>query len=427
MPVGALWYALYNLLLHLGALCCLPYWLLVRFVRGRYRGQFRERMGLLSAATLAPFEGGRRAVWIHAASAGETVSASVLVRRLRAALPRNPLLFTVTSRYGLEMAQRQLAGEVDAVTFSPLDLPIFCRRFLNRFRPMLYVMVETDLWPNLVRMLRRRGVPVAVASGHAGPRSFPRPFWRAVLGQVDLFLMQTAGDAANLVGRGAPVGRVKVLGNLKFDGSGQRLDPADLPGLRARLGLPSGVPLLVAGSTLAEDEGPLLDALVAIRSKGIPLHAVVAPRRQERVEPLVQGAEARALRAVRRTEGGSGDLLVLDTMGELATAYNLADVAYVGGGLTPAVGLHNLLEPLACGVPVLFGPHHGKAARIASEFLRLGAGIEIDGPSALAGALESLLANEELRGRLAAAGENLLALHRGAADRCAREILGLLP
>ncbi len=429
MPEGALlrsWYALYNLLLHLGALLLLPYWLFVRFARGRYRGQFRERMGIFSPDTLAPFQG-RRAVWIHAASAGETVSASGLVRLLRAALPGHPFLFTVTSRYGLEMAKRQLAGQVDAITFSPLDLPLFCRRFDNRIHPMLYVMVETDLWPNLVRLLRRRGVPSAVASGHAGPRSFPRSFWAAVLSRVDLFLMQTASDAANLGGRGAPAGRIKVCGNLKFDGSGVRLPEEEIPALRARLGLAPGSPLLVAGSTLAEDEAPLLEAITALRSRGIGLHAVIAPRRQERAEALVAGAAARGLKAVRRTQGGSGDLLVLDTMGELASAYNLASVAYVGGGLTPEVGLHNLLEPLVCGVPVVFGPHHGKAARIAAEFLRLGAGVQIDGPGGLAPALESLLADEGHRNRLASAGEELLALHRGAAERCAREILALLP
>jgi len=429
MPEGALlrsWYALYNLLLHLGALLLLPYWLFVRFARGRYRGQFRERMGLFTAGTLDPF-GAKRAVWIHAASAGETVSASGLVRLLRAALPGHPFLFTVTSRYGLEMARRQLAGQVEAITFSPLDLPLFCRRFFNRVRPMLYVMVETDLWPNLVRLLRRRGVAVAVASGHAGPRSFPRSFWASVLSRVDLFLMQTAHDAANLGGRGAPPERIKVCGNLKFDGSGIRLPEEEIPALRDRFGLPSDAPLLVAGSTLAEDEGPLLAAITALRAKGLPLHAVIAPRRQERAEALVAGAAAAGLKAARRTQGGSGDLLVLDTMGELASAYNLACVAYVGGGLTPSVGLHNLLEPLVCGVPVVFGPHHGKAARIAAEFLRLGAGVEIDGPGGLAPALESLLGDAAYRRRLAAAGEELLTLHRGAAQRCAREIMALLP
>ncbi|MGH7162411.1 MAG: 3-deoxy-D-manno-octulosonic acid transferase, partial [Planctomycetota bacterium] len=143
----ALWYALYNVLVHLGALLCLPFWLFARFLRGRYRGQFRERMGILPRAALARF-GERPAVWVHAASAGETVSAGPLVRRLREAFPDAPFLLTVTSRYGKEMAERSLGGAVDAVLFSPLDLPWFVRRFLERVNPLLYVMVETDLWPN---------------------------------------------------------------------------------------------------------------------------------------------------------------------------------------------------------------------------------------------------------------------------------------
>lgn len=297
--IPPIWYAIYNIALHLGALLCLPFWLAARVFRGRYRGQFKERMGILPAEMLARFDGSG-AVWIHAASAGETAAAAPLVLRLRDLLPRRPFLFTVTSRYGKEMAVRRLGGVVDAIAFSPLDLPLFCRRFLRRIRPSLYVMVETDLWPNLVLIAKRRGAKVAVASGHAGPRTFPRPFWRRVLRDVDLLLMQSEPDARHIVARGAPPGRVHVSGNLKFDGAA-RMDAAALPAWRKELGLPQAARVLVAGSTLLEDEALVLDAVRDLRAEGIELVAIVAPRRQERVLPLLEACSARGLPAARRT------------------------------------------------------------------------------------------------------------------------------
>jgi 3-deoxy-D-manno-octulosonic-acid transferase len=418
-----LWYASYNLLLHAGVLACLPFWLVVRFVRGRYRGQFRERMGILDPAVRTRF-GGKPALWVHAASAGETASAAPLLRALKERWPGHPVLFTVTSRYGKEMAERRLEGVADAVCFSPLDLPFFCRRYLDAVRPFVYVMVETDIWPNLLRKAQKRRVPCFLASGYASARSFPRSFWRAVFTHIDLFCMQTDVDARNIVARGAPADRVVVGGNLKFDGSGRALPASELPGLREDFGIEEGPPVFVAGSTLVEDEGPVLDAIAALRGEGLDLRAIVAPRRQDRVPEVMRGLAERGLDATLRTDGGRAPVLVLDTMGELAITYNLASVAYIGGGFTPDVGLHNLIEPLVCGVPVLFGPHRGKAARVAHEVLRLGAGVELAGGPALLEALRRVLTDEEAARRVAAAGEEVLKLNQGAAGRQADRIHG---
>jgi 3-deoxy-D-manno-octulosonic-acid transferase len=351
------------------------------------------------------------------------------VRRLKGSFPDAPVLFTVTSRYGREMAGRLLGDEVDAVAFSPLDLPLFVRRFLDRFRPFLYVMVETDLWPNMVRLARRRGACVVLASGHASAKRslrWLRPFGRAALGHVDAFFMQTDEARTHLVERGAPAERVQVLGNLKFDGAGAPVAPTERPQLRRELGVPEDVPVLVAGSTLAEDEGPLLDAVRTLREEGHPLHAVVAPRRQERVEAVRRACGEHGLGCTLRTEGGSAVVLILDTMGELARSYNVADAAYVGGGWTRAVGLHNIIEPALCGVPVLFGPHHGKARAVAAEFLRRGAGVEVAGPAELLETLRRILSDPATRNRLARAGRELLEAHRGAAGRQAERIRELV-
>jgi 3-deoxy-D-manno-octulosonic-acid transferase len=365
-------------------------------------------------------------VWIHAASAGETASAAPLVTALRGHFPDHPILFTFTSRYGKEMATRRLGEVVDGICFSPLDLPLFCRRYLALIRPRLYVMVETDLWPNLVRQAKRRGAAVAIASGHAGPRSFPRPFWRAVLAHVDLLLMQSEADARNIRERGAPASRVHVMGNLKFDSSAGRLEGDAVAAWRADLGLPEKAPVFVAGSTLAEDEGPVLEAIAALRAGGLDLHAIVAPRRQERVPEVMKRCEAHGLGAVLRTAGGRAPVLVLDTMGELARSYNVASVAYVGGGLTPDVGLHNLLEPLVCGAPVLFGPHRGKARRIAEDVLRAGAGVEVGDGAALLETLRALLTDAARHRDLVERGKTMLAHHEGAARKQAERIRELV-
>ncbi|MHC4939526.1 MAG: 3-deoxy-D-manno-octulosonic acid transferase [Planctomycetota bacterium] len=420
-----LWYALYNLLLYAGVLVCLPFWLFVRFLRGRYRGQFMERMGIIDPAIRSRF-GQRPALWVHAASAGETASAVPLVAALKAQWPDRPVLFTVTSRYGKEMAERRLEGIADAVCFSPLDLPLFCRRFLDAIQPFLYVMVETDIWPNILRKAQRRNIPCALASGYASARSFPRSFWRAVFSHIDLFLMQTDVDAKNVIARGAPAGRVSVGGNMKFDGSGSPLPADDLPALREDFGIPNGRPVFVAGSTLVEDEAPVLDAIAALRADDTDLCAIVAPRRQDRVPEVMKGLAERGLEAARRTDGGAAPVLVLDTMGELAQTYNLASVAYIGGGFTPDVGLHNLIEPLVCGAPVLFGPHRGKAARVAHELLRLGAGVELSGGEALLKTIRRILTEPETAAKLAAAGARVLKLHQGAAERQAARIAELV-
>jgi len=428
MPGGAgtaFWFVLYNTLLYLGVLLCLPFWLFVRLFRGRYRGQFLERMGILSPEVRGQF-GQAKAIWVHAASAGETASAVPMLRALKASLPGHPVLFTVTSRYGKQMAERRLEGVADAVCFSPLDVPFFCRRFLNAVDPLLYVMVETDIWPNLLRIAQRRGIPCALASGYASPRSIPRSFWRAVFSKIDLLLMQTEEDERNIIARGALPERVSVGGNMKFDATAGAIPSDEVPALRADFGFREGVPVIVAGSTLAEDEAPVLDAIATLRSEGIDLHAIVAPRRQERVPEVMRGLADRDIPAALRTERGAAVVVVLDTMGELAGTYNLASASYVGGGFTADVGLHNLIEPLVCGSPVLFGPHRGKAARVASEVVRFGAGVEVADAADLLATLRRFLTDDATRDKLPKAGGELLRHHQGAAVRQAARISELV-
>lgn len=417
MTVG-FWFALYNVVLHVGVVACAPFWFAVRFFRGRYKGQFRERMGLLSDDVRGRF-GHAPAIWVHAASAGETVAAEPLVRALKKTWPDRPIFFSVTSRYGKRMAENRLTDVVDAICFSPLDLPVFCRRTIGIVQPALYVMVETDIWPNLVRLVRGTCV---LASGYASPRSFPRAFWSTVFRHIDLFSMQTDQDASNMVRRGALPERVEVGGNLKFDGSGVAKSAEEVCAIRKRFNIPEGVPVFVAGSTLAEDEAPVLDAIAALRTEGIDLHAIVAPRRQDRVPEVLHGLLGRGVPAELRTAARAAPVIVLDTMGELADTYSIASIAYVGGGLTPDVGLHNLIEPLVGGAPVLFGPHRGKAARVVREIMRTGAGVELADGSELLAKMRSVLIDDVERRRLVQAGHDLLDLHRGAAERQAQAI-----
>ncbi|MFQ5767556.1 MAG: 3-deoxy-D-manno-octulosonic acid transferase [Acidobacteriota bacterium] len=425
LPMHArLWAGLYTVLLEAGQTAVAPLGLAYRLA-GRELGNLNRRRGVLPASTLSRLNG-RRAIWVHAASAGETAAAFPLVCRLQDALPDHPVLFTVTSPYGLAMARRQMGERVAGIHYAPLDLPRYCRRLLRQVRPLLYLVVENDVWPNMVRMVKEQGGKVIVASGQAGPRTFPREFWRATFRHVDRFLMQTDGDARNIVSRGALPSRVEVMGNLKMEGRVPPLAGGERRCMEEEFGFPAGASILVAGSVQKEDEVPVLEAVARLRQEGIDLRAVVAPRRLDRVAAIEQRCVSLHLASVRRTAGGRAPVVILDSMGELARVYGLARVAYVGGGFTRPGGLHNLAEPLALGVPVLYGPFHGQVTRLAGEVLKEGAGLEIRKKAALAPALGRVLRREKLRGQMAAAAEALMAPHRGASTRYLQAILALL-
>ncbi len=386
----------------------------------RYRVGWPERLGFWGRVP-------RGGVWVHGASQGELRSATPLVEALRARGAR-PLL-TATSPAGRDVAG-ELAGR-DAARFLPLDLGPLVERCLEKAAPRGLVVLETELWPALLRAARRRGVPTLLASARLSDRAFARyrTLGRALAPFLEGFAViqaQSEEDARRFRALGAPAGRVTVGGNLKFDlPAPDASDPVVRALRRTRAG---GWRVVVGGSTHAGEEEALLAAARGEPLAGMKLGLVLAPRKLERLEE-VAGVCARAGVPVRLwgelgepLEGallrafGEGAVVVVDRYGLLGRLYGGANAAFVGGSLVP-VGGHNLLEPLNWGVPVVFGPHTENAREVAGAVLAEGAGTRVADGAGLASALGNYLTDEDARGAARSGAEALFARNRGATSR----------
>ena len=319
----------------------------------------RERLGLRAHQPPAAPCGG-----IHAVSVGEAIAAAPLVEGLRRHWPALPLVVSTVTETGARVVRQRFAG-LASHRYLPLDFPGASRRVIASIRPAFFVGMETELWPNLLRTLAARGVPAMVANGRLSDRSFRRyrlvrGAMRRVLADVSVFGMQSDEDARRVIALGATPERVVVTGNVKHEALP---DPAGAADLWRRLaGLAPRQMVWIAGSTHRGEEGAVLDAHVAARATRPDLALIIAPRHPERVGEVISLVTARGFTAVRRSElpGAVPDrattVIVLDTVGELAQLYSIADVVFVGGSLAPFGG-HNMLEPAARAKPVLFGPH----------------------------------------------------------------------
>ncbi len=400
---------------------------------GKYVGTVRERWGHLPDG-IDP--GGRPSIWIHAVSVGEVQAARTLIPGLRDRYPGHRLWLSTTTRTGRAVAAGIEA--VDGLFYFPLDLPPAVDRVLDRVRPVLFVAVDTELWPNLLRRCARRGVRTMLVNGRISDRSYPRyrlvrRWFRRVLADVDRCCAQSDESARRLVDLGAPADRVVMTGNLKFDAL-----PAPRPGPRSRddglprsLGLAPDRPVLVAASTHTGEEGPVLDAFRRLRVRVSGLALVLAPRHPERGDEVAALATGRGLTAVCRSrlpEDGAGraDVVVLDTVGELAALFPVATVVFVGGSLVP-VGGHNVIEPAAWGRPVVFGPHMENFAEVAELFIAHRAALRVSRAAELEPALAGLLADPRQRAELGTAARSLVEANRGAAARSLAEIAAVLP
>ncbi len=395
--------------------------------RGRrqpaYRRRIAERFGFLAPA---PAAGGPR-IWLHAVSVGEFEAARPLIQVLQARYPQLRLLITSTTPTGAARVH-QVLGETVEQAYAPYDLPDVVARFLARRRPELLIVMETEWWPNWLRACRRRGVPTLLANGRLSARSAARyarlgPLTRRALADFSALAMQSPADVERVQALGAPAPRCHTLGSLKFD---VRLPAqAEAEGLAWRAALGNGRPCWIAASTHPGEEEAVLAAHRALRRAHPTAALVLAPRHPERADEVVTLCTAAGLAVTRRSTLttplaaaalAEADVLVVDTLGELAMFFCVADVAFVGGSLVP-VGGHNLLEPAAAGVPVLSGPALHNFQDIAEQLTAAGALGVVDDEAALATALGSLLGDAPARGRAGEAGRACVAAGRGATER----------
>jgi 3-deoxy-D-manno-octulosonic-acid transferase len=413
-----------------------PYFLYQAIRYKKYVGSVRERLGYLPISFNLD---GEESIWIHAVSVGEALTARALAADLKRRYPRLRLYLSTTTMAGQQVAKASLRHLVDGVFYFPFDWMFTIRRTLNLVRPRLFVMMETEIWPNLLHACRKRGVKTAVINGRISARSYPRyklirPFFRRVLADVDRFCMQSEESAQRLKDLGADPGRVTVTGSLKFD-SLELPAPTAHGKPRERVlrffRLSAHRTVLVAGSTMRGEETAVLHAFAKIKATQTHAIAIIAPRQPERFGEVERLSREAGFVTIRRSElpidaEPRADVVVLDTIGELAQLYQLATAVFVGGSLADYGG-HNILEPAIFGKPIVFGPHMQNFREIAETFVANDAAIQVQTERELDAAILSLVRDPVHRARLGAAARALVEANRGAKDKTLAVLRELLP
>ncbi len=414
--------AIYNLIFLLATLISSPVLLYLAIVRGH---SLKERLGFHDKDALTSL-GDRPRVWFHAASVGEVKVLAAFLPHFKSEFPDYEILISTTTKTGKAQAKR-LIREADFFTYLPIDLYWCVKKALRSLNPQALVIVETELWPNLLVVARKLNIKVFLINGRISAKSFPRYrkfkfFFASVLSGVDTFFMQTETDQERIVGIGGPPEKVKILGNTKFDYLSLKEGLIDKDKQRYLNKLLSRWQIVVAGSTRRGEEQVVLDAFRTLKSNRKNTLLILAPRhlsRLKEVESLLKKGKWRFLRR-RQLEKVKGDnsleVILLDTMGELLTFYSLAKVAFVGGSLVP-VGGHDPLEPAAFAVPVLFGPHMENAADSRDLLLKSGGALEVKNGAELADSLVELFSNEDKRRSMGLSAQRVIEENSGTCSK----------
>ena len=425
-------YLLYSLLLGVGMLLSAPYWAFQMLRHGKYRKGFSERFGRVPSrlGTGGSTGQARPVLWVHAVSVGEVLAIGGLIEELRRRFPEHRIVVTTTTDSGQALA-RQRFGE-ENVFYFPLDFAFAILPYLRALRPQLVVIAETEFWPNFLHLAHASGASIAIVNARISDRSWPnyqRFRWalRMVLRNVQLFLAQTQHDALRLQSIGAGKGRVQTAGNLKFD---LKL-PAPLPiigTLRRSLGESATGPVLVCGSTVEGEESLLLKAFENVLVAHPRAAMILAPRHPERFTAVATLLQEMGIPFWRRSnwrdEPITGGVLLVDTIGELAALYALADVAFVGGSLVPRGG-HNIIEPAQQGVAIVVGNHTENFRDIVGLFQSRDA-LRVVGLAELPLTLMELLANDSERAALGRRAAETMKSQRGATVRTVEALEKLL-
>jgi 3-deoxy-D-manno-octulosonic-acid transferase len=404
-------YFIYTFLLTLGLVLASPYYL-VRF--RKYLPTLADRFGFLKLPQL------RRAIWVHAVSVGEVKAVENLVKRLRLQFPGKPLVVSTATPTGQQLA-REWHDDVDYTFYFPIDLPWCVRRAVERVDPEMVIVAETEIWPNFLRACRARHTRVVMINGRISDKSFSRyrlarRWLRRVFEDYTIIGMQSETDRQRVEAIGADPRKVTVLGNLKYDAVGST------GGVENALAtfLKDWNPLWIAASTMPGEEQVVLDAFDEIRKSHPTLKLLIAPRHAHRFDAVAEMIKARNQPMVRRTRIGpeyvKTSVLLLDTIGELATVFQYATVVYMGGSLV-STGGHNVLEPARHSKPIVFGPHMENFRDIARLFLESGAAIQIQSATQLAPAITHVLGNQHHASDLGRKALAIVRQNTGATER----------
>jgi len=424
----------YNLALLVALVAGSPWWLFRMATTQKYREGLLERLGRVPSRLKQPPAGSdreRTVLWVHAVSVGAVLAVSRLIKTLDEQLPDSRIIVSTTTRTGQALARERFGA--NRVFYCPLDLPWAVRAYLDALRPRLLILAETEFWPNLLGGCFRRNIPVVVVNARISDRSWPRyrwlrGLWRPFLSRLSRVLAQSQTDADRLKAIGCLPERVSVAGNLKFDVRAAQ----EAEATKQLKTLSRGLRLIVAGSTLDGEEAALLEAWPRLLDADRQLAMLLAPRHPERFDAVAALLDKSGVQWIRRSGWRShpaeplnpGQIVLLDTIGELASFYSLASVAFIGGSLIPAGG-HNPLEPAQFGVPIVMGPHYANFRAITEDLIAHNA-ICITEKEKLAQVLLDLLCDRTEAKSMGERSRQVFDQQAGATGRCVAAIKELL-
>ncbi len=446
-------YFFYSIFLSIACVALLPYFLYQAFSNQKYFSNFSERLGKLPKLFL---DVSRPTIWIHAVSVGETIAAHSLVKSLRERFPAHRLVFSTTTATGQAVARSRIS-EADAFCYFPFDWKFAIRKSLRMIRPSAVILMESELWPNFLDECKKQKIPVIVANGRVSDRSFKRSmklsFWfRRMTANVAKFLMQSDADAQRILSLGAKPENIIITGNIKYDIGGSISAQTVLFSLPKELALEEA-PLIIAGSTTDGEEEIILAAYVELKKNpGLEnTRLMIAPRHPERFDVVAKLLDSAHVKFVRRSVLShqvesignhnftnfisdtiqKSEVILLDSIGELASLYRFASVVFVGGSLVPKGG-HNILEPAFDGRPVIVGPSMENFREITEEFKRHSAVLQLKGETdyelttALCDAMSDLLLFPKRAEILGANARAAVEANRGATEKTINAIANLI-
>jgi len=391
------------------------------FFQKKVRHYFTNRLGKQLTQSKIAFKDSP--IWFHALSVGEVLSVVSLVKKWHISYPQFSLFFTTSTLTGYEIAVKRLKDTVTAINYFPLDLPPVIERYLKKIRPRLVILTETDLWPNFLRILKERQIPCLLINARMSERSYRRyrliKRWFSKVIQCLTFIgVQREEDAQRFISLGFPKNRLRVMGNLKFDIGLPSIDEQKVEMQKKRLGLGPTQPVWIAGSTHRGEDERVLRVHKALQRLFPSLCLIIAPRHPERFDEVTALSQQMSFVTNRRTRltKTEPEVIVLDTLGELADLYAIADFVFLGGSFVP-VGGHNPLEAARWKKPVLFGPYMFNFSTIAQQMLEVKAAFQVKDEKGLFKWARLFLEDKELAQLVGEQGRQLIACNQGVGER----------
>jgi len=442
-------YILYDILLHLSLILLIPYFLFKMLFVGKYRKGILERFGFIGKEKIknltpnSELQAPNCTIWLHAVSVGEAKAAMPLLKGLKKKYPNLKIVFSCVTPTGNAVAAQEGLAWIDSLIYFPLDFDWVVSRVVKMLRPNVFIVMEKEIWPNVLKILKRNDVPVMVANGSISDRSFRRYtmfgfFFRRIFKNVSYFLCQTKKDSDKAIALGIESSQVMVTGNIKFDIEPPQWDPLERDVLLQRLSITAHDKTFVAGSTHEGEEEIVLGVFERLKPEFPNLRLIFAPRHPERFDEVEEFIKKRGfsmirISAIRSQESEirsqekdiKPEVILVDSMGELCNFYSIATVAFVGGTLVD-IGGHNLLEPAFYKKPVIYGHYLKSYAEMADMLETAGGGVRIDSEEEFLGKVRRLLSDEAYRQRVGNAAYSVVEANKGATEKCLKVLEGLL-